>query len=39
MDDRNRSTEQLLQEKDDEIRKMQLMLQQMQSKLEHQNYN
>ena len=39
MDDRNRSTEQLLQEKDDEIRKMQLMLQQMQSKLENQNYN
>jgi len=39
MDDRNRSTEQLLQEKDDEIQKMQLMLQQMQSKLEHQNYN
>lgn len=36
-DDRNRSTEQLLQEKDDEIRKMQQMLQQMQSKLD-QNY-
>ena len=38
-DDRNRSTEQLLQEKDDEIRKMQQMLQQMQSKLENQHYN
>lgn len=37
VDDRNRSTEQLLQEKDDEIRKMQQMLQQMQSKLD-QNY-
>ena len=37
--DRNQSTNQLLQEKDDEIRKMQLMLQQMQSKLENQNNN
>ena len=38
-DERHQSTEQLLQEKDDEIRKMQQMLQQMQSKLENQHYN
>ena len=37
-DERNQSTEQLLQEKDDEIRKMQQMLQQMQVKLENQHY-
>lgn len=39
LDERNQSTEQLLQEKDDEIRKMQQMLQQMQSKLQNQHYN
>ena len=39
IDDKNRSTEQLLLEKDDEIRKMQQMLQQMQAKLETQNNN
>ena len=33
----NRSTEQLLNEKDEEIKKMQRMLQQMQAKLENQN--
>ena len=37
LDDRNQSTEQLLQEKDDEIRKMQQMLQQMQAQLQNQN--
>ena len=39
LDERNQSTEQLLQEKDEEIRKMQQMLQQMQVKLENQHYN
>ncbi len=38
-DERNQSTEQLLQEKDDEIQKMQQMLQAMQLKLENQHYN
>ena len=38
-DEMNQSTEQLLQEKDDEIRKMQQMLEEMQLKLENQPYN